>query len=140
MVTMGFFQNFIDMINIILLSAKAFMNISNQITFSFLIQRRICQGCLVASNLFLLVGEVFNDKVQQAQWHGLIQGVRLLSAILQHLTFQYIDDTSFISNVEEFFVPNLINILDIFRMALELIINLSKFNTYWIEKSGPPFP
>lgn len=90
----------------------------------------------MAPYLFLLAEEAFNAKIWQAQQHGFIQKVKLLYIVSQQFTIQYVNNTSFIIKIEEFFVLNLIKILDIFNKTTRLIINWSKFDATRLKRKA----
>jgi hypothetical protein len=127
----GIHPRFLDLVKLLFSGVAAGVSVNGGQSIKFQIKRGVRQGCPLAPYLFLLVQEVLNLVVKNAEAKGKIKGIRLPDSEKTQLISQFVDDTSFIldaSNREQ--VINLVEILNCFKRVSGLEINWSKSLAY----------
>jgi hypothetical protein len=95
-------------------------------TEPFSIQCRICQRCLLAPYLFLLVQESLNVAAKAAMAVGDFAGILLSNQHSRQLFLQYANDTTIMIKGTEHGPNNLVSFLNLFKLASGLTINWDK--------------
>ena len=89
------------------------------------------QGCPLAPLLFIIAGEVLNVLLREAESEGKISGIKLPNSTQTQLISQFADDTSISIEVSQpHTIRNLLDILNLFRLASGLEINWSKSHAF----------
>lgn len=130
-------NSFINMIRLLFQDVAISVNINNQASKPFGIHRRVHQGCHLAPDMFIIVGEALNATVKNAVKIGLIKGIFFPQCTTQQIISQYIDDTSFTVRAEDN-IDNLVGIFHNFGLAFGMEINqplnilsLKPFSRIW---------
>lgn len=84
--------------------------------------------------LFIFIDQTLNVQIYGEQVNDQIHSINFLRIASQQLTLQYTKDMLFSIYVKEKDVKIIIEILEIFSLALELVINLAKSDLYMINK------
>ena len=137
---MGFPMVFIKMVSLLFQDASACVKLNGEPSPYFQIQRSMCQGCLLASYLFLIVEKTLNAMVTQEMSRENIQGINLPFGGHQQIIAQYVEDTSFTMLGKEEKVRCLVYMLEMFCLATGLVLNWTKSSGYWKEKNGDGRP
>jgi hypothetical protein len=94
----------------------------------FDIERRVWQGCPLASYLFLIVGEALNAMIKKEQQEGRILGIKLPRLKERQLIAQYADDTNFTIKASRDATRRLVQVLEDFCHVFGLELNNAKTN------------
>lgn len=121
--SMGMPELFIQMVRIFFQDAESAILVNNKFLISFLVERRLPKGCPLAPYLFLLVVETLNVVAKATMIIGAFQGIRLPNSEDQQLLLQFANDTTFLLKGEEFYLQNLVSLLQVFAQASCLHIN-----------------
>lgn len=126
MIKVGFLEMFIRMIMITFTEAEVAVNLNDQATKTFPIQRGVRQGCPIAPPFFIIVREALNTHIQQEEINERIYRIRLPGVSRTQTILQHADYTSISSWANKDEATNLLKILDTFALALRLTINRNK--------------
>ena len=135
----GFNDRYINLVKLLFVGASAAVNLNGSRTESFPILRGLRQGCPLAPSLFIMVAEVLNILIKDAEREGRIKGIQLPNSQQTQIISQFADDTSMTidaSNPDS--IRDLIYILDTFWKVTGLEINWLKSHAYWLSPMPKP--
>ena len=127
---LGLLSGFIKMTKILFRDAIVCVKVNKVRSPSFKLERRVKQGCLLLSYLFLITAELLNSMVAKGIEGERIKGITMPSGRNQQVIAQFVDDTSFTLLDKEVPMRNLFQTLNDFCVAFDLILNLMKSCSY----------
>jgi hypothetical protein len=107
----------------LLMDASASVKVNRAATVSFKNCRGVCQGSLLAPNLFLFIAEVLNAMLKVEVKRGRVSGIMLPIENRQQTLAQYADDTSLTLLGKEQSIVRVIFTLECFCLGLGLVLN-----------------
>jgi len=74
------FQEFVNLVNLLIKDVKATMCINGNITPYFHVHKGVRQGCPLASYIFLIMGEIFNMMFNGVMKKGKVRGIKMFNS------------------------------------------------------------
>jgi hypothetical protein len=123
--------------NTLFTNASAFVSVNNALSLKILLHHSICQGCSLATYLYVLTADSLGYLLEAAHIAGQVCRILLLDGS-EMVNSHFADDSLLSLRVEQRSVDGALACLDTFCFASSTMVSAYKTNFWFVELDSPP--